>query len=563
MRQPDTRPARRRGLRWLGLLGAAVFCAVAIVAWVADTHRYPFMLNLFDLRVYNDGGLLARNDPAFLYKWQLIPGIKFTYTPFAALIFGWTSHLSLRVLGDAVTSISVAALPLTAWLTFGALGWRGVRRATAALLLAGAGLWTEPVQEALHLGQIELILMLLIVADLCQPDRSWLKGTGIGLAAGIKLIPLIFIPYLLLAGKFRQAAVATAAFAATTVTGFILLPKQSHSYWLTGYFLHPRNTGSVVAPINQSLLALLARIAGGAAPVNHLWLACAVVIGVIGVTAGARLARSGRPVQGWVTCALTGLIVSPISWTHHWVWIVPIAAVIVDWAVRSRGPARWAGWAFAVVLIGLFGGWPASWTNRHAFLPVGLIGFFDDPLRGYIVHTGHLFSSSHLFPAKTSPATSEGAYRRLINDYLTHLSVPRSYSVSTLISLDLFIGAGLLVFLALIAAAVLAWRRSRTWARAAGPEADGPVEPAPGDVAPEPVAAAAADSGRPGQAATAADQEPGDAAADGPAPGETASGEAASEEAASGEAASGEAVPDEATAEKPAAEEPPVKTGRD
>ena len=83
------------------------------------------------------------------------------------------------------------------------------------------------MQRALHLGQIELLLMLLIVWDLCQPDHRWWKGAGIGLAAGIKLVPLIFIPYLVLAGKLRQAAVATAAFLGTVVIGFTFLPHAS------------------------------------------------------------------------------------------------------------------------------------------------------------------------------------------------------------------------------------------------------------------------------------------------------------------------------------------------
>src|SRR5258708_5604849 len=108
---------------------------------------------------------------------------------------------------------------------------------TAALGLTAVALWTEPVPHGLGLGQVELLLMALIVWDLCQPDRRWWKGAGIGLAAGIKLTPLIFIPYLVLSGKLRQAAVASAAFARTRAAGVAFLPGPARAVGWAGGFL--------------------------------------------------------------------------------------------------------------------------------------------------------------------------------------------------------------------------------------------------------------------------------------------------------------------------------------
>jgi alpha-1,2-mannosyltransferase len=298
-----------------------------------------------------------------------------------------------------MTVASLAALAGTAWFTFGGLGWRGRSRAAAALVLAAASLWTEPVQRGLHLGQVELLLMVLIVWDICQPDHRRWKGAGIGVAAGIKLVPLIFIPYLVLTGRLRQAAVATAAFLGTVVIGFIFLPHTSAKYWLTGYFVRPGNVGDVGSLLNQSLLGLVVRAAGSVRAGTPVWLALGAVIVLLGLAAATVLHRSGRPVAGWLTCALTGLLCSPISWDHHWVWIVPAMALFADAAVRARGAARWVFWALAAAVFALFGAWPYHYTGPVAFLPQGLLGFFIGPhpehmkyyLRGAQVISWNLF----------------------------------------------------------------------------------------------------------------------------------------------------------------------------
>jgi alpha-1,2-mannosyltransferase len=356
------------------VLAAAAFI-VALAGYVADVaaHPLPTMLSWFDLRVYYDAGLLIRHAPGRLYVWQFRPGIRFTYTPFAALGFALVSLLlPWQALAWLMTVLSIVVLVATVWLTLGALGWSGPNRVAALLALSAAGLWTEPVQRALHLGQIELLLMAVLVWDLCQPDRRWWKGAGVGVAAGIKLVPLIFIPYLLLCGKRRQAAVATAAFAASALIGFALLPHPSAKYWLTGYFFGAGRVGHVAVIANQSLLGMIARAAGSLRAARPLWLAASVFVGVLGIAAAAILHRAGRPVQGWLTCALTGLLISPISWNHHWVWVVPGLAVVVSAAVRARGVARAGWWAAAAALVAVFGAWPLL-TGPQAFLPRGLM----------------------------------------------------------------------------------------------------------------------------------------------------------------------------------------------
>lgn len=373
-------------------------------------HPSQWTLDPVDLGVYRSGGLIVRHvrpwyNPhlaAPLYGWPGYDGLhlKFTYTPFAAVAFALVSFIPWRVLPDISVVVNIAALLAALWFTFGWLGYRrGLTRLGATLLTAAAVLWTEPVLRTIYLGQVNLVLMALIIWDLGQPDTQrsgasrWWKGAGVGVAAGIKLVPLIFIPYLLLTRRFRAAAVACAAFAATAAAGFVVAPADSARWWLGGLFFQGGRTGFVGWEGNQSLRALLTRLAGSVAGAGPVWLAVALVTAAAGLACAALLDRAGHPLPGLLACALTGLLVSPISWDHHWVWIVPGVAVAGAYAVRAmrapadpahpgasppaadparlrwRRAARWpaAGyWALAAGMLVLYGAWPGSlWGEPH------------------------------------------------------------------------------------------------------------------------------------------------------------------------------------------------------
>jgi len=383
-----------KGPRWLLPAGALLLAAV-LAAYLADlvTHL-SYMAAMRDLVVYRDGGLIVRHvRPAYdphhvspLYDWTGQNGVQFTYPPFAAVIFSVASVLSWTAMRWAMTLASLAALGLSVWLVFGALGYRDrpAVRLGATLGVSALALATEPVQQTLALGQVNLLLMLLVVADLLtagaltpggfEGRTRWWHGLGIGIAAGVKLTPLIFIPYLLLIRRYRQAAVASGVFAATVALGYAILPRDSGTYWAHGLFLKANRIVFLGTRGNQSLRGVLTRLAGSVSAGTVPWIAAAVLVGVAGLVAAALLYRARQPVPAMLACALTGLLISPLSWDHHWVWVAPGIALLAHLgASAGRRAVRAAWWAAAACLFLIFASWPQFWNlGQSGLTPAGL-----------------------------------------------------------------------------------------------------------------------------------------------------------------------------------------------
>jgi alpha-1,2-mannosyltransferase len=346
-------------------LAAALFVAslTLIVVLFQTLSSHPW--SMLDLRIYLWGGTLVRqsHDP-YLYSYARY--LHFTYTPEAAGFFALVSLVSVPVVKGLVTVANILSLLAVLWITAGALPrWQTHGRLAVTLGIGALALWLEPVRQTLSFGQVNLLLMVLIVADLCLPDSRWWKGVGVGLAAGFKLTPLIFIPYLLLTRRFRAAAVATGTFALTVAVSFALLPSASEQFWLDGVFINPHRVGNVAYVGNQSLYGALVRLSGSPAAAHPYQLVAVAVVGVGGLLVAAWASRRGEEMLGILLCALTGLLVSPVSWSHHWVWVAPMVVVLVDLATRplpalQARRSRLACWLGIVVLAGLFSG--VLWT---------------------------------------------------------------------------------------------------------------------------------------------------------------------------------------------------------
>jgi alpha-1,2-mannosyltransferase len=323
---------------------------LALTAYLLPGHGDPGAhWPLWDVRVYWWGGQQAARGGA-LYT----PGspFSFTYPPFAALVFATAAGTSVGFVKVAITVASLVALALLCGQALGAAGLR--RRPETVFAVTALSLLAWPVAYTLHLGEINLILAALIGTDLLRRrDGRWWQGIGTGLAAGIKLTPLIFIAYLLLTRRYRAAATAAGTFATTVAVGFVLLPSQSRMFWLDGVFYNQSRIGNTANPSNQSLGGAVARLAGSTAATTAgarpWWLAGALVISLAGIMIAAWAHRRGHRLAGVACCGITGLLISPISWTHHWVWAVPLLVALTSVAWRRRS----LGYGLAAVAVGV------------------------------------------------------------------------------------------------------------------------------------------------------------------------------------------------------------------
>jgi alpha-1,2-mannosyltransferase len=402
--------ARVRG-HWVLAAGLAAF-AVALGLWVALAVISPGATeNFVDLNVYTDGGLIVRHmlggyhphGSTPLYSWGGLGSLqlKFTYPPFAAVAFVAASVVPWHFAKQLSVGVNIAALLIALWFTWGALGYRSRQvRLGATLLTAAAVFWTEPVQRDIYLGQVNLVLMALVIWDLTQPDDRWWKGIGTGVAAGVKLVPLIFVPYLLLTRRFREAVMVCAGFLVTVVVGFAVLPGDSADWWFRGLVAHANRTGFVGWAGNQSLLGLITRLSGSIKAGVPPWLAVGAVTLIVGIWCAALLYRAGHPLPALLLAELTGDLWSPISWDHHWVWIAPWVAVAAAYGVRYWRVARARAiglFAIAVGIVAVFAGWPTRWFGvppHNGLDSYGLIWEPPNTAPGYFVHHGDLPSNA-------------------------------------------------------------------------------------------------------------------------------------------------------------------------
>ena len=283
--------------------------------------------------------------------------------------------------------VNMVMLLVALWFTFRALGYADRRvRLGATLVAAAVTFWLQPVVRTIYLGQVNLILMAAIIWDLTQVEftrngqRGWWAGAVTGVAAGIKLVPLIFVPYLLLTKRFREAVMTVAGFIATVIVGFVILPHDSSKWWLHGMVFSDGNrTGFTGWAGNQSLRAIITRFAGSINAGTKPWLVAAFVAVVLGIVAAALIYRAGYPMVALLTTALAGLLASPISWDHHWVWVAPGVAVAGHYAIRARKAgekwrARWIA-AIAIGIFAVFAAWPDAIWERERNLGRFSLGF--------------------------------------------------------------------------------------------------------------------------------------------------------------------------------------------
>jgi alpha-1,2-mannosyltransferase len=219
------------------------------------------------------------------------------------------------------------------------------------------------------MGQVNLLLMALLMADLLGHTPRRFRGVLVGVATGIKLTPGIFIVFLLVTRRFREAAIATATTAATILLGYLVMPGPTVAFW-TRYIFDPTRPGPAQYISNQSLRGAITRITHNSDLTGLLWLLAAAVTAFAGLAIAKRLHGLDRPLDALAVTGFVGLLVSPISWSNHWVWALPATAVVWSWATRSNGRRAFAAAWTLVFALGL--PWMAPWADdkeyHHTFL---------------------------------------------------------------------------------------------------------------------------------------------------------------------------------------------------
>ncbi|MEV6836900.1 glycosyltransferase 87 family protein [Streptomyces sp. NPDC051133] len=395
IRLPRPRTDRGRLLLVLAL-------AAAVTVFTATV---PLLRGFFDLRVYYGTVHTWAHHGGRIYDYR-VPGTSygFTYPPFAAV-----AMLPLALLGRttaivASLLVNTAALAIVLRILAGAGRRHGWYRWALCLCLLAL---FEPLRDTFSFGQVNLVLLALVLVDLrlLASGRGRWAGAGIGLAAAVKLTPALFIGLLLLAGRRRAAGVATAVAVAATALAAWADPGASRFYWTEALWDTGR-VGRIGYVSNQSLQGVLARLGEAGRP---LW--ATLVLLTLCVWAW----RTRRAVAGgdWTAAfALTGAaacLVSPITWVHHLVWLLPSFAVLL-----RAGHPRIAGALYAVLCTSVVWLWfdDASGvggflgSNAYTWITLGLLlGLPVGQPRGFRPPLARRASATAPAPSPESPAT--------------------------------------------------------------------------------------------------------------------------------------------------------------
>ncbi|MFD9004938.1 glycosyltransferase 87 family protein [Streptomyces sp. NPDC059582] len=348
MRAPRTDAARL-------LLVLALATAVTVF-----TATVPLLRDWFDLRVYYGAVDTWVHHGGKLYDYQ-VPGTTygFTYPPFAAVAMLPMALLGLHTAIAVALLLNLLALAAVLRMLTGRAwrrhGWYGCALALCALALF------EPLRDTFSFGQVNVLLLALVLTDgwLLSTGRGRWAGVGIGLAAAIKLTPALFIGLLLVARRWRAAAVATAVAVAATALAAWVAPGPSRFYWTEAMWDTTR-VGRLDYVSNQSLQGILAR-----AGVLDRAAWATVVLLVLGVWAfrSRRAAAAGDWQAAFALTGLTACLVSPITWVHHLVWLLPSFVLLV-----RRGHPRVAGALYAVLCTSVVWLWFDDSSGVDGFL---------------------------------------------------------------------------------------------------------------------------------------------------------------------------------------------------
>ena len=311
-----------------------------IVSWLID-----WRLGV-DSAVYRSGAIaLLTGEPLydndFLSSeppWARLP---FTYPPTGALLFVPLALFATQVSWGVLGALSLLALALVVRTAIQVLPtrptWLTPARTTVLVTVLALGI--EPVWRTLFLGQINLILMALVVVDVLVLGRSrYFGGVLVGVAAAVKLTPLVFVPHLWFTGRRMDAVRAVVTFAVLQLVIFAIIPHDVRKFLTV---TDPERTGPTFWAGNQGLNGLVQRLSDLSPSSNEIAIGIGVVLAIPAFVIARRFHRAGQPLPALLVTAFFGLLFSPVSWSHHWVWVVPLLVYLLS-RLPDQLPHGWA-----------------------------------------------------------------------------------------------------------------------------------------------------------------------------------------------------------------------------
>ncbi|WP_410637295.1 glycosyltransferase 87 family protein [Amycolatopsis sp. lyj-346] len=402
-------------LWWVVLSGTLLLVAFAVyTVWAGVWTKSGIYLEDFNSYVAT-GDAARAGMPLYEPGVSHLPTIggTFKYTPFAAGVFVPLTVIPQLLLPLFAELVNLFSLLVVVWVSLGQLGYaRDNGRVAATAALTALSLPLQPVLINFTTGQVNLLLLMLVLVDLAGRNRWW-TGAGVGLAAGIKLTPAIFVVYLLVTRRFRAAGVAVAAFGVTVLAGFVALPRDSAAFWSANFADPSRITGDndAMSPQNQSIRGALARLLDIADVPGMVWIPVAAVVALAVLWIAVRAHRQGRELLALSVVGALMVLVTPWTWTHYWVWFIPFFVMAACAVHRSR---TWWPAALLVVAYLLLFPWKVA-TGRADVPVVGLVILPEDysPLAQAVAHTLYvvialaLLLVSAFWPAWLTPAASD------------------------------------------------------------------------------------------------------------------------------------------------------------
>jgi alpha-1,2-mannosyltransferase len=334
---------------------APVLLAISIAARLAWTYLVPNGANFVDLHVYV-GGAGALDHPGTLYDYiyaDQTPDfpLPFTYPPFAAVVFYPLHFIPFGILSFAWQLGTIAALYGVVRVSQRLLPGSGGDRRTAMLWTA-VGIWIEPLRSNFDYGQINVLLVLAVLYAVYS-TRWWLSGLLVGLAAGVKLTPAVSGLYFVGARRWGAAIFSAVVFFGTVAVSALVVGDQTR-YYFTELLGDADRVGPIGTSFNQSWRGGISRILGHDAGYGPLVLAAITVTAVVAALAWRAVGGATDQLGALVIVQLFGLLLSPISWTHHWVWLIPLMIWLLHGPLRERAGARILGWGWlALTVVGV------------------------------------------------------------------------------------------------------------------------------------------------------------------------------------------------------------------